>query len=231
MSARSIAPLLAAATLAGACSHHSSGHAHYDPYTYEVEPNDVYWNAQHLGSIAVGEEILLRGHVSDNGYDLYDGFAFHTAQPMEIEFALFADDPHADFDVELFDPYEGQTVAVWETGANPESGSFSIWSGGFEFHLVVSSFVGTGDYVLEVRGRPLGWLGAQAAGIAATGLSTRAERSVDWTGYSRPQAPAPLPRDLPVLKITTLELDPLSGELRGVRTREVYAGELEEDGS
>ena len=62
-------------------------------------------------------------------------------------------------------PYTLATVARWETGANPEAGRFSVVSSGFEFHLVVSSFHGTGSYTLEVRGKVTGTNGGSYAGV------------------------------------------------------------------
>lgn len=175
---------LAAAAFAGGCSRaHGHHHPPFDPYTYEIEPNDFYWTAQGIGPIDVGESVWLRGHVSDFTSDRYDGYAFQSWRPMDIEFHLTADDPHADFDIALFDPYTLTTVAVWESGSNHESGFFSVATAGTEFHLVVSSYTGTDSYTLEVRGTPLTF------GLA-TGGARRAD-GIDWERYRGANAARP----------------------------------------
>lgn len=205
---------IAVATIASACIHVDDS-ASPDPYTYEIEPNDFALSAQGIGPIALGEQFLVRGHITDQGSDPYDGFAFQSDQPMDIEFSLFADDPAADFDLQLFDPYTGSTVASWETSANPECGHFSVLNSGVEFHLVVSSFVGSGTYTLEVRGVPLTWFGDGAGlSFAADGATRRADRIVDWTGYAAGKIAPEFQAPLPQLQVTTLSIDPETGHIR-----------------
>jgi hypothetical protein len=232
------APALLA--LAPACIYVDDDDYH-DPYIEEAEPNDVHWSAMDLGTLGVGERLLLRGNVTDSGFDRFDGFAFRSAVPMDVEFALYAEDPHDDFDLELFDPYTLHTVAVWQSADNPESGFFSVWNSGFEFHLVVSSFHGAGNYTLEVRGTGLGWggdgVGAAAspnpgeagsrgapAGLSATGRGGREEAlrpAVDWALYGVPrQAEAPQEEaGPPWVGVTLLTLDPVTGRVLGLERR------------
>jgi hypothetical protein len=136
---------------------------------------------------------------------------------MDIEFALTSDDANADFDIALFDPYTGTTVATWETGLNPESGRFSVESTGFEFHLVVSSFFGSGAYTLEVRGAPLTWFGDAVGGLAAAGVSARGERAIDWKDYAEARVDKDAVEGEPEVQITTLAIDPITGRVRGVQ--------------
>lgn len=140
---------------------------------------------------------------------------------MDIEFSLDADDAFDDFDLELYDPYTNSTVARWESGANPETGRFSITSSGFEFHLVVSSFQGTGSYTLRVRGAPLSWPGDGEYGLVAQGISERGARTVDWSGYG-PQAAALDSEPEPfAVQITRFAIDPETGRVRRLETRRV----------
>ncbi|HTF87001.1 MAG TPA: hypothetical protein VK843_01235 [Planctomycetota bacterium] len=212
---------LFATTLAASCGqvHHHHDQV-FDPYIYEAEPNDFAFSAQGIGPIHVGESFLIRGHTNDHGTDPFDGFAFLADQPMDIEFSLQADDPGADFDVQLFDPYTGTTVASWETGWNPENGQFSVESSGMEFHLVVSSFHGSGNYTFEVRGRPLTWLGASAGlPLRAQGSAVRPEGAVDWSAYEgRKNVPETL-QEVPSLRVTTVTIDPETGRTKVVEIR------------
>ncbi len=218
MNARMMALSAAGLLLTQACVR-VEDQPYYDPYTYEAEPNDFYWGAQGIGPICVGESFQIRGHIDDFGSDPFDGFAFRSDVPMDIEFALYADDPFDDFDVELFDPYTLATVARWETGANPEAGRFSVVSSGFEFHLVVSSFHGSGFYTLEVRGAPLTWYGVGATNLAAQGVSDRAIRSVDWTGYAHRGSGESADESPAWVLATTYEIDPTTGNTRRIDVR------------
>jgi hypothetical protein len=207
----------------------------HDPYIEEVEPNDVHWTAQQLGTVGVGETILVRGHVTDTGFDRFDGFAFRSEQPMDIHFELYADDPHVDLDLSLFDPYTHTTVASWETTANPEVGEFTVWSTAFEFHLVVSSFHGSGAYVLEVRGTPIGWYGDGAGALAAPatpgalgalGATDRTLRAIDWTGYADGGTAGTEPERDGGVELTTLLIDPATGRVEARTTRRLPAAAL-----
>lgn len=227
MNARTIAFTMAMAALHGACGHGHHGPAH-DPYTHEIEPNNTFVNAQGIGPIFVGEQVLVRGHIEDFGPDLYDGFAFASGTPMDIEFALHADDPHADFDVMLFDPYTQTTVASWESAFNPERGTFSVGSAQFEFHLVVTSFHGAGAYTLEVRGAPLTFFGDGTYALTAEGTARAGDGAVNWhpygqiTGAMDTEIEDAVRRE-PLVQVTTLILDPETGRLLEIRTLRLRA--------
>lgn len=213
---------LTLATLAG-CVHVGEEPVD-DPYVHEIEPNDFAFQAQGIGPIAVGDRFLIRGHASDQGFDPFDGFAFKAVEPMDVEFALHADDPFADFDIQLFDPYTGDTVASWETNLDPESGFFSVQTFGLEFHLVVTSFFGAGTYTLEVCGAPLSWFGIAAQeGFAAEGRGRGTDRAVDWKDYGRGKhRPEDRPAAPRVMR-TTVFTDPATGETRIVEVRQYDA--------
>jgi hypothetical protein len=222
MNPRTTALALVLATLAGC--HYDHDEQHYDPYLHEVEPNDFAFQAQGIGPIAVGDRFLIRGHASDQGFDPFDGFAFKSVEPMDVEFALLADEPFDDFDVELFDPYTGDTIASWETSLNPETGVFSVQSFGVEFHLVVSSFVGSGGYTLEVRGAPITWLGVTAQErLAGEGRGRGTKRTTDGPRYGAPKVPPEEPPAAPRMRRTTVFVDPDTGETRIVEVRQLEA--------
>jgi len=201
-----------AAAVAPACvDHHHHDDDGGDPYFYEVEPNDFYWTANGLGPIEVGQSLMVRGSVSDLGPDLHDGFALLAQTPMDVEFRLYTDDPMDDFDLALFDPYSGQTVASWETGAQPEAGVFSIFSCCTEFHLVVNSFSGSGAYTLEIYALPLNWGDAPApAGFLASG-ALRGGTAADWSAYGRRAAAPAAERPQAFVEVRTFAIDPRSG--------------------
>jgi hypothetical protein len=213
-----IALAVALIALAAGCIHVDQS-TPSDPYTYEVEPNDFAFSAQGIGPIDVRDRFLIRGQITDQGFDPFDGFAFKACGPMDIEFALTSDDPNADFDVQLFDPYTSTTVARWETSANPETGVFSLSNSGMEFHLVVSSFVGSGSYTLEVRGAPLTWFGdGEGVRFNAPGSGRAGGTRIDWTEYAS-RVPASTEVSAPLLELTTLAIDPETGRTKilGVR--------------
>jgi hypothetical protein len=150
----------------------------------EVEPNDIAPLANYLGGIAVGETFFVRGFIGDSGFDPFDGFAWTTAEPMEIELHLWIDDPYADLDVCYFNPYSGLIEACFATSSNPESGWLALY-GGTDFHLVVSSYFGDSSYTLELVGRPLGF--ALAAPVAAEAAAN--ERRSAFEAYGGSTAP------------------------------------------
>jgi hypothetical protein len=181
--------LLLAASLGLATSAcHRSGHSHphgqsggVDVYSFvEAEPNNGSHQANYLGSLAVGEALVVRGHVDDSGFDPFDGFAFTTVQPLDVEVYLTSDDPWSDLDLCYFDPYLGVEAACWETSNNPEAGVLLL-SGGEDAHLVVSSWVGASTYTLEIVARPVGTYGPAAAPAPTEGQ--RRERAVPFSQY------------------------------------------------
>jgi len=147
---------LSVSLLVVACD--SGGHHHappIDPTIHEIEPNGTAFTANGIGPIRPGDYFPIRGHVTDFGPDFFDGFAFVSDVPLEVEFVLTADHPVADLDLCVFDPFLGEFVACFETPWNPEVGFVTVFEPGVEFHLVVSSFRGSSGYSLEVLGHPL----------------------------------------------------------------------------
>ena len=183
--------------------HHGGGASSGGVYSFvEVEPNNAALESNYLGSLAVGETLVIRGYIDDSGFDPFDGFAITTAGPLDVEFFLTADDPFADLDICYYDPYSGIEKACWETSFNPEAGLIAM-NGGLDFHLVVGSYFGGSSYTLEVIGRPVGYYApAAAAGEApAPTLGTPAQReravpfeAYDGTAEPEPEASAPLAR-------------------------------------
>jgi hypothetical protein len=151
------------ASLAGACSIESGTGTDPLPTYYESEPNDFAFEADAFGVVFPGDHFLIRGYISDvpwnpfdpfNGFDPYDGLAFTSGLPLRVDFLLYADDPFADLDVCVFDPWAGWTVDCFATGVDPEVGSVDVLAGGVDFHLVVESFVGSSSYTLEILASP-----------------------------------------------------------------------------
>lgn len=209
-----------AVAVAPACEdHHDDDDCGCDPYVYEVEPNDFYWMANGLGPIEVGESRLVRGSIADDGSDPFDGFALLAQTPMDVEFRLYSDDPMDDLDLALFDPYTGQTVATWETGAQPEAGVFSIFSCCTEFHLVVNSYAGSGAYTLEIYAQPLNWAdGPAPVGILANG-ARRDEAGRDWSGYAERAAAPAADRRQAWVEVQTFAIDERTGRVQGAPQR------------
>lgn len=129
---------------------------------YETEVNDTAPQADWIGVLYPGDVLSIRGHVTQFGPDLFDGFAFVTGAPMQIDVALWADVPAADLDLCVWDPVFGAYVTCFETSSSPEGGSFVVLEAGKEIHLVVRAFHGDSAYWLDVVGLSTVY-GAQAA--------------------------------------------------------------------
>jgi hypothetical protein len=156
---------------------------------YETEINDTAPQADWIGVLYPGDALSIRGHVTDYGPDLFDGFAFVTGAPMQIDVALWADVPGVDLDLCVWDPVYGAYVTCFETAASPEGGSFTVLEAGKEIHLVARSFHGSSAYWLDVVGLSAVY-GAQAA---PQPLAPRAPGA--WDAYApaaaEPEEPAP----------------------------------------
>lgn len=135
-----------------------------DLVVYESEINDSSAQADWIGVVYPGQALSIRGHVTKSGPDLFDGFAFVTGAPLQIDVSLWADAWGADLDLCVWDPVFGQYVTCFETAAQPESGSFLVLEAGKEIHLVVRSFAGDSAYWLDVAGAAADY-GLQAAQI------------------------------------------------------------------
>jgi hypothetical protein len=137
-----------ALALAGCHHRHSSKPRIASGLVGEVEPNDSAFNANYLGHLYGGDGVRVLGRIS--AADLYDGFAFVAGEPLSVRFVLRADDPGADLDVCVYDPYIDDFVLCFEDPLDPEVGSFDVLDAGAEFHIVVTPFAGVSDYELEI---------------------------------------------------------------------------------
>ncbi len=208
-----LASVFLALTACYDCDDCDDDHDAGPPVFQEAEPNDAPLTANDFGILQVGDHFLIQGFVRDDMADPFDGFAFTAASALHVDFQLFIDTAAADLDVCLYDPLLDQTLACFATQANPEQGGVDVSAGGFDFHLVVESFVGDGPYTLEIVVQPLFAAAAANAGSAAphtglAGVNARAEHATAAEhGYRRDE---PLSR--PVLEIEQrFELDRQSG--------------------
>jgi hypothetical protein len=148
---------------------------------YESEVNDSDAQADWIGVLYPGDALSIRGHMTQFGPDHFDGFAFVTGAPMQIDVALWADVPGVDLDLCVWDPVFSAFVTCFETAAHPEGGNFVVLEEGKEIHLVVRSFQGDSAYWLDVFGQAAVY-GAHAA---PTPLAPRVPGA--WDAYV-PQA-------------------------------------------
>jgi hypothetical protein len=210
---RSLAAALAVAL--GGC------YAHYDhsypapvppPFdTWENEPNDVAWSPDPIGPLAVGDGLIIGGHVTELGPDFFDGFAFQSVEPCDIQFTLVAENPGGDLDLCVYDPQLGVYSFCFENGGSVETGRFSVPNAWTDFHLVVSSFSGDSEYRLDVACLPITF-GALAQSAPA---STRLGRAVPMERYfAAENEPAVEPTTQVVARGVALELDLATDELR-----------------
>ncbi len=225
---------------APACSYeHHDSEPPPVPVFVETERNDSAFEANYFGVLHPGDRFFIDGDITDipfdpvdpfNGHDPYDGFAFTAGQPIHVEFALWEDHAGADLDVCIFDPQLGLEVGCFATAAHPERGAVDVLAGGFDFHLVLQSFVGISSYSLEVvvyglvpsTAAPGGGQRAGAAGVVvpsirragaakATAVVPAAEtRPTGLAGYAHPRT-ADVER-FPVERLRVLALDVESGE-------------------
>ena len=140
---------LALGLLGSACTRGSSFSG--PPVFDETEVNDSAYQANDFGVLRPGDHFIIRGNISDLGYDLFDGFRFTAAEPIHVDFQLFSDSAGNDFDVCLYDPFLGTTVDCFQSPYNPEVGGVDVFAGGLDFHLVIESYFGSGGYELEIE--------------------------------------------------------------------------------
>lgn len=197
-----VPPLVLLATLTGCVyeTHHGGHHGQGGIPVYgETEPNDFASEAEPFGLLRPGDGFAIAGHVRDDEFDPADGFAFTAAQPLHVEFRLVAENPYADLAVALYDPFLDETVAVFQTGNNPELGSVDVFAGDVDFHLVVASLAGFSDYRLELQVFSLGLAAREApeeggARLRPAGASLATEAVASppgLEGYPGREEPAP----------------------------------------
>lgn len=154
--------LFAAAGASCHVSHHDHEVIVLDPpleVVPEVEVNDFEWSPQALGGVHGGMQLQVEGAITDQGWDPRDGFRLVAQEDILVEVALDAHVPGVDLDWCVWDPYINAYTVCAETPNDPETGSFLIPAGA-EFHMVVSSYMGTSTYSL--------WLGISKAHLAET---------------------------------------------------------------
>jgi hypothetical protein len=125
------------------------------PVFIETERNDDPATANDFGLLVPGDHFFIDGTIRDDGLDEFDGFRFTSGDMIHVDFQLFIDDPASDLDVCLYDPLLDVTVDCFATPNNPEQGGVDVVSAGFDFHLVVESFLGLSGYSLEIIVQPL----------------------------------------------------------------------------
>jgi serine protease len=112
----------------------------------EIEPNDDPTQAQAIGSLAPGQDLIVLGATTDSGADPFDGFQLDAPEEVFVT-ATLDHDPADDFDFFVYDPVSQTILHTFATTAVPEVGTFTIQG---TFQLVVGSFSGEGEYTLEI---------------------------------------------------------------------------------
>lgn len=161
------------------------------PILDESEPNDSADLATWFGPLAPGTGLVIGGHVTEFGPDLFDGFAFSAVAPCSVRVVLRALSPGADLDVCVYDPLLDEFVACFDSPFDPEIGEISFFVPGQDFQLVVSSAMGSASYTLEVDALPLYAPAPAVTAPHATGKRTlerlapyrRAARAVVAAGW------------------------------------------------
>lgn len=207
---RALPPLAASLSALAAC--HGSDEVVVvvptEPVYAEWEPNDDAFTADDFGSLSPGDHVCIAGSVRDDPYDPQDGFAFHAAGPVVVDFTLSPGCACADLDVWVFDPLLGDFVAVFDSGSSPERGSVTVYSQ--SFHLVVVSAGGDTDYRLDVRASA--WDGATAAqdgGSAAVGIPAAGVAREPTAALQR--YPEPRRATGPARVVEVFAIDPRAG--------------------
>jgi hypothetical protein len=120
----------------------------------ESEPNDTAFEAPWYGSVFPGSSLAIAGHVTSNGPDLYDGFAFTTGAPCTLRFVLRPALAGTDLDLCVYDPSLDEFVACFDSPSGTEVGEIALPGAGIDFHLVVSSAWAASSYLLEIEAFP-----------------------------------------------------------------------------
>ncbi len=239
----------AALSLALGAGCHGKSHGHGPvpaprPVLFETEPNDGASYAEGIGAVRPGTRLAIRGSVVQNavldGYefdwaaDYFDGFAFIVAEPCELYLTLWADNPFADLDIWVYDPYAGQFIATFEDIYDPELGAVVFPWIGEEFHVVVSSYRRDSAYTLELDAFPISgpYLASPAGSAPAPEAAARAEadprprpRVIVGAPAESEEAPskaperlAPYADDAPARPVRAIGIgvDPTDGRVHGV---------------
>jgi hypothetical protein len=211
-----VASSLLASVLASGCTvwiHEDDDHPHDPPPPpfdlWENEPNDSHCCPDDVGTLFVGGEIVIGGHIQDDFDDPFDGFAFESGEPIEVHFVLEPVGSGADLDLCVWDPVAGAIAFCFDSPSSVEIGQFEVTSSFDPFHLVVASFVGDAEYRLTVWAEPVGF-GALGAAASTPDEDLR-ERLVPFDRYG-PDEPADEPDEPEVLDPGRIfEIDTVSG--------------------
>ena len=179
------------------------------PVIVESEPNDSAFSPDGIGPVGFGTAYAIAGSVDGPetfGFDVYDGFAFFVRDAVEVEFILHAQNPYADLDFYVYDPFYDEYIARFESAFSPEYGAVTFPYLGEEFHIVVTSFSGSSDYTLEVIAHPLGGVFSSATQAADPEAAEKDPSRMN--GYLKEAPSAPLE------PTTVVQFDRESGELR-----------------
>ena len=120
----------------------------------ESEPNDSASQAPWFGTLFPGSTLAIAGHVTSNGSDLFDGFAFTTGAPCTLRFVLRPSLAGTDLDLCVYDPQVDAFVACFDSPDSTEVGEIGFPDSGIDFHLVVSSAWASSSYLLEIEAIP-----------------------------------------------------------------------------
>ena len=158
---------------------------------YEVERNDEAWEANDLGWLKPGQELELRGTISDDGWDPYDGFALRAEADLRIRWELVPLDTGygpVDLDLHLYDPALQDFIASFDCGCATERGTIEL-PAGTEVHLVIAAWTGKSRWALRMVTEPVQWL-TPPSGVLVDAQAVNA-RQVNLQGYARTE---PLPQ-------------------------------------
>jgi hypothetical protein len=165
----------------------------------EVEPNDNALYADYIGELVPGDFVQIQGNILECCSDPYDGFAFYAPGPVELVMTLVEANPGADLDFCIYDPSIESMVACWETDQHPEVGVFDF-AGPGELHIVIASYVGDSDYLLQIEALPLPplMMASQAGEDVNRGPGEKAARR--FRGYARERREASVQVEKPVFE-------------------------------
>ena len=142
---------LSVLTLTWAGCHEQVVVAKDPPPTPESEPNDSASDTPWYGTLAPGSRVALTGHITSDGPDFFDGFAFTTGAPCTLRFTLAPSLPGTDLDLCLYDPWLDEFVACFDGTAEVETGQLGFADAGTDFHLVVTSAWASSNYLLQIE--------------------------------------------------------------------------------
>lgn len=156
----------------------------------EQEPNDTPSQVQFVGDIGPGDHFVITGDSTDDGSDPFDGFRFRTTEPISIHVEIEMLTGGTDLDGSVFDVQTGDLLCSFIDVTNPEVGDCTLGVGGFDFDLVVYSFLGSTAYVLRVDATSAQTASSTPAAIAKETLASGKQPDVAarYLGAHHPMA-------------------------------------------